>query len=117
MRFRPDALGDVFWNHLGHLGVRFIDPSGVPVRCLEVKTCVPCRRLWDKLEPMGGGSPAVLGRLYTATGSPVYVRADVDAAQAAPARPKPLCDREPDSVRVVRHFTISREGSWIRISK
>lgn len=117
MRFRPDALGDAFWNHLGHLGVRFIDPSGVPVRCLEVKRCVSCRLLWDKLEPMGGGSPAVLGRLFNGAGGSVYVRADVDAAKGAEGRPKPLCDRVPDSVRVVRHFTIAREGQWVRISK
>jgi len=104
VRFSAGAIGDAFWSHMAHLGVRHVDPSGCPVRVLEVKSCGACKRLWERLEPMGGGSPAVLGRLHGAAGGSVYVRADVMAAQAAPARPKPLCDREPDSVRIVRHF-------------
>jgi hypothetical protein len=54
---------------------------------------------------MGGGSPAVMARLYNAAGAPVYVRADTEIAAQGRRPERPLCDREPDSVRVVRHFT------------
>lgn len=105
MRFAVSDDSAKFWAHFGHLGIRHEDPSGVPWRALVPESCEPCKRLWEKLEPMGNGSPAVLGRLWTAAGEAVFVRADTETAAKARSAERPLCDREPDSVRVVRHFT------------
>lgn len=106
MDFNLDSVGRAFWHHFSHLRVVAVE-DGIEVRVLSVRSCIPCRLLWETLTPVSVHGreiyPASRAERYRPFGKQAFLRDDLVVAEVEEgSRAKPV---EPHSYTRVRRFT------------